>query len=205
MGKLSVTVFATLDGVIQAPGGPDEDRSGGFEHGGWMVPHFDQTLGTFIDEVFQRVDAFLLGRTTYEIFAGSWGQAADKGANSVVSRLNTLPKYVASRSLDKAEWNNSIVIRDVPTEVAELKQRVDGELQVHGSAGLIPTLTEHDLVDIYNIVTAPVFLGTGKRLFPEGPTAGALRLTGSQTTSTGVVICTYERAGKPTYGTAEVE
>jgi dihydrofolate reductase len=199
MGKLVVTTFVTLDGVMQAPGGPDEDRSGGFEHGGWLVPLFDSDTGAFMDEVFGRAGSFLLGRKTYEIFITHWPHVTDPD-DPVASRLNSLPKYVASRSLENADWQNSTVIRDVPVDVAALKEEPGGELQVHGSGDLIQTLIEQDLVDAYNVLTFPVVLGTGKRLFPEGVTPGALRLTQSRTTGTGVVISTYERAGKPTYG-----
>jgi dihydrofolate reductase len=194
-----VTTFVTLDGVMQAPGGPGEDTSGGFEHGGWLVPHFDDAGGAFMDQVFERAASFLLGRKTYDIFAGYWPHVTDED-HLIASRLNSLPKCVASRSLDKAEWQNSTVIRDVPTEVAALKEQPGGELQVHGSGDLIQTLIEHDLVDAHNVLTFPVVLGTGKRLFPEGVAPGALRLTESRTTGTGVVISTYESAGKPTYG-----
>jgi dihydrofolate reductase len=199
MGKLVVTTFVTLDGVMQAPGGPDEDRSGGFEHGGWLVPLFDSDTGAFMDEVFGRAGSFLLGRKTYDIFITHWPHVTDPD-DPVASRLNSLPKYVASRSLENADWQNSTVIRDVPADVAALKEEPGGELQVHGSGDLIQTLIEQDLVDAYNVLTFPVVLGTGKRLFPEGVTPGALRLTQSRTTGTGVVISTYERAGKPTYG-----
>jgi dihydrofolate reductase len=199
MAKLVVTTFVTLDGVMQAPGGPDEDRDGGFEHGGWLVPHFDDATGAFMDEVFRRAGSFLLGRRTYDIFTGHWPHVTDED-DVVASRLNSLPKYVASRSMENAEWQNSTVIRDVPREVAALKEQPGGELQVHGSGNLIQTLIEHDLVDAYNVLTFPVVLGTGKRLFAEGSTPTGLRLTESRTTGTGVVISSYECAGKPTYG-----
>jgi dihydrofolate reductase len=199
VSKLVVTTFVTLDGVMQAPGGPNEDTSGGFEHGGWLVPHFDDETGAFIDEVFERAGSFLLGRKTYDIFIGHWPHVTDEN-DPVASRLNSLPKYVASRSLEQADWQHSTVIRDVPAEVARLKGQPGDELQVHGSGGLIQTLIEHDLVDAYNVMTFPVVLGTGKRLFAEGATPGALRLTESRKTANGVVISSYERAGKPTYG-----
>jgi dihydrofolate reductase len=197
--KLTVTTFLTLDGVMQAPGGPDEDRSGGFEHGGWVVPHFDDDTGTFMVEVFERAESFLLGRKTYDIFSGHFPHVTDED-DPIASRLNSLPKYVASRSLEEAEWQKSTVIRDVPSEVAALKEQPGGELQVHGSGNLIQTLIEHDLVDAYNVLIFPVVLGTGQRLFPEGVTPGALQLTESLRTGTGVVLSSYERAGTPTYG-----
>jgi dihydrofolate reductase len=200
MARLVVTTFVTLDGVMQAPGGPDEDRSGNFEHGGWLVPYFDDETGAFMAEVFERAGSFLLGRKTYEIFAGYWPNVTDEN-DPIASGLNSLPKYVASRSLERADWEGSTVIRDVPAEVAALKEQPGGELQVHGSGDLIQSLIEHDLVDAYNVLTFPVMLGTGKRLFPEGVRPGALRLTESRTTGNGVMISSYERAGEPTYGT----
>jgi dihydrofolate reductase len=199
MGRLVVTTFVTLDGVMQAPGGPDEDRSSGFEHGGWVVPHFDDETGAFIDEVFDRAGSFLLGRKTYDIFTGHWPHVTDED-DIVATKLNSLPKYVASRSLEKADWQNSTVIRDVPSEVRSLKEQPGGELQVHGSGNLIQTLIEHELVDAYHVLTFPVVLGTGQRLFAEGALPAGLRLTGSRTTGTGVVISSYEHVGKPEYG-----
>ncbi len=199
MSKLVVTTFVTLDGVVQAPGGPDEDRDGGFEHGGWLVPHFDEETGAFMDEVFQHPSAFLLGRRTYDIFIRHWPHVTDDN-DPVATKLNSLPKYVASRSLEQADWQNSTLIRDVPTEVAALKAERGDELQVHGSGNLIQTLIAHDLVDAFNVLTFPVVVGTGKRLFEQGAMPSALRLTESRTSGTGVVMSRYERAGKPAYG-----
>jgi dihydrofolate reductase len=204
MSKLVATTFVTLDGVYQAPGGPDEDRSGGFEQGGWLAPHFDEAGGAFMGEVFRRAGSFLLGRKTYEIFAGYWPNVTDE-SNPVASALNSLPKYVASRTLEKAEWEHSTVIRDVPAQVRALKKQPGSELQVHGSGNLIQTLLEHELVDVYNLLLFPVVLGAGKRLFREGVTPTGLRLTHSQTTEKGVVILSYERTGEPTYGTVGVD
>ena len=204
MSKLVVTTFVTVDGVYQAPGGPEEDRSGGFEQGGWLAPHFDEATGAFMGDVFSRAGSFLLGRKTYEIFAGYWPQVTDEN-NPVASALNRLPKYVASRSLENADWQHSTVIRDVASEVAALKEQPGGELQVHGSGNLIRTLLEHELVDVYNLLVFPVVLGAGKRLFPEGVTPAGLRLTQSRATEKGIVILSYEYAGKPTYGTVGVD
>ena len=204
MSKLVVTTFVTVDGVYQAPGGPEEDRSGGFEQGGWLAPHFDEVTGAFMGDVFSRAGSFLLGRTTYEIFAGYWPQVTDEN-NPVASALNRLPKYVASRSLENADWQHSTVIRDVASEVAALKKQPGGELQVHGSGNLIRTLLEHELVDVYNLLVFPVVLGAGRRLFPEGVTPAGLRLTHSRATEKGIVILSYEYAGKPTYGTVGVD
>jgi dihydrofolate reductase len=199
MSKLVVTTFVTLDGVYQAPGGPDEDRSGGFEQGGWLAPHFDEEGGAVMGEVFERAGSFLLGRKTYEIFASYWPHVTDEN-HPVASRLNALPKYVASRSLEKAEWQGSTIIRDVPTEVAALKEEPGGELQVHGSGDLVHSLLEHRLVDVLNLLVFPVVLGAGKRLLPEGVAPTGLRPTESRMTGSGVVITSYEYAGEPTYG-----
>src|SRR3712207_4249328 len=147
--KLTVTTFQTLDGVMQAPGGPEEDPRGGFEHGGWLVPHADAELGAFMDATFQPAEAFLLGRYTYETVAAHWPKVDDPD-DPVASRLNALPKYVASRTLSEEDldWaGSSLLGDDVPTRVAELKERPGGELQVHGSAGLVQTLLGHELVD----------------------------------------------------------
>ncbi|MFJ8667107.1 dihydrofolate reductase family protein [Streptomyces sp. NPDC093600] len=200
MGKLSLTQFLTLDGVYQAPGGPDEDRSGGFEHGGWSVPYGDDDFGRFVDEVFQRPAAFLLGRRTYEIFAGFWPKQTDP-ADPVASKLNALPKYVASTSLTHADWAGTTILGDdVVKEVAALKERTDGEVQMHGSGGLAKTLLAHDLIDTLHLLVFPVVLGTGRRLFTDGARPTAFRSTEARTTSTGVAIHTYELAGRPTYG-----
>jgi dihydrofolate reductase len=200
MARLTVTTFVTLDGVMQAPGGPDEDRDSGFEHGGWVVPHFDEATGAYMDEVFRRAGSFLLGRRTYDIFVRHWPHVTDQD-DPIASRLNTLPKYVASRSLESTDWQSSTVIRNVPADIARLKEQANDELQVHGSGELIQSLAAHDLVDGWNVLTFPVVLGTGKRLFGGGAAPTGLRLTDHRATPSGVAIAAYERAGKPTYGT----
>ena len=199
MSKLTMTTFLTLDGVMQAPGGPPEDTSGGFSHGGWLVPFFDGDTGKFMVEVFERADAFLLGRSTYQIFANHWPRVTDP-SDPIASKLNALPKHVVSKTLDRVDWNNSSLVRDVVSEVTTLKRRYVQELQVHGSAGLAQTLIEHDLVDEYHLLLFPVVLGTGKRLFGAGAVPAALKLLQTRTTSTGTLIVSYARAGKPTVG-----
>jgi dihydrofolate reductase len=199
MGKLTMTTFVTLDGVMQAPGGPTEDTSGSFVHGGWLVPYADEDMGKFMVEVFAEAEAFLLGRTTYQIFAGHWPRVTDP-ADPVAGALNRLPKHVASKTLERVEWSASQLVRNVVAEVPGLKRRYTRELQVHGSAGLAQTLIEHDLVDVYHVLTFPVVLGSGKRLFAAGAVPTALRLAATRTTSTGVVISSYQRAGRPSYG-----
>jgi len=201
--KLTVTTFQTLDGVMQAPGGPEEDPSGGFAHGGWLVPHADAEMGAFMDETFSAAEAFLLGRFTYETFAAHWPRVNDP-ADPVATRLNALPKHVASRTLRQEDlrWHASTLLGDdVPARVAELKARPGGELQVHGSAGLVQTLLRHGLVDVLRLLTFPVVLGTGKRLFGAGAVPAAARLADSRTTSAGTVIAVYALEGRPTYGT----
>ncbi|MFH8294323.1 dihydrofolate reductase family protein [Streptomyces sp. NPDC018059] len=199
--KITFTQFLTLDGVFQAPGGPDEDRGGGFEHGGWSVPYGDEDFGAFMDQVFEQADAFLLGRGTYEIFAGYWPAVHDPD-NLVATKLNDLPKYVASTTLTGADWQGTRIIGrdDLVKDVTALKGQPGRELQMHGSGRLAQSLMGHDLIDTLHLLTFPVVLGTGKRLFAEGVLPTAFRLTQSRTTSTGVVIGTYERAGRPEYG-----
>jgi dihydrofolate reductase len=199
MSKLTITTFVTLDGVMQAPGAPKEDPSGSFVHGGWMVPFADTDFGQFMTEVFSRVDAFLLGRRTYEIFAAHWPRVTDP-ADPIAGKLNQLPKHVASKTLDDLKWKGSTLIRDVVRDVPKVKQKYSRELQVHGSSGLAQTLIKNDLIDEYNVLTFPVILGTGKKLFGSGTVPSSLKLVASRTTSKGVVINTYERAGRPAYG-----
>jgi dihydrofolate reductase len=199
--KLALHTFLTLDGVMQAPGGPDEDTEGGFSHGGWSFPYGDDDFGTAVTGWFANVDAFLLGRKTYDIFATHWPKVTDAD-DPVASKLNALPKYVASTTLKSGSWNNTTLLGpDVVAEVTKLKERPGNELQVHGSGNLAHTLIEHDLIDEYRLLYFPVHLGSGKKLFRDGAKAAALRLTSSTTTSSGVVIATYEPAGAVQYGT----
>ncbi|MEV7277269.1 dihydrofolate reductase family protein [Streptomyces sp. NPDC093111] len=200
MATLSLTQFLSLDGVHQAPGGPEEDPSDDFDLGGWSVPYGDEDFGRFITEVFERPTAFLLGRRTYDIFAGYWPKHTDPD-DPVASKLNGLPKYVASRTLTTADWNGTTVLSgDVAQQVAALKEELDGEIQMHGSAGLAKTLMEHDLIDTLHLAVFPVVLGKGLRFFADGATPSAFRLTDARTTAAGVAIQTYEQAGRPTYG-----
>jgi dihydrofolate reductase len=203
MSKLTMTAFLTLDGVMQAPGGPTEDTSGSFTYGGWLVPYFDPDAGQFMTEVFARADAFLLGRRTYQIFAAHWPRVTDP-ADPIAGALNRLPKHVASKTLERVDWTGSSLVRDVVKEVASLKERYPRELQVHGSVGLAQTLLEHDLVDEFHLLQFPVLLGTGKRLFASGTAPTALALGETRTTSKGVVITSYARAGKPTFGSFQL-
>jgi dihydrofolate reductase len=195
--KLTVTMFMTLDGISQAPGGADEDRDGGFEYGGWFIPHADEAFGEAISTRFSNADAFLLGRRTYEIFASHWPKVTDPG-DPVASKLNSQPKYVPTTTLDDATWADTTLIKDaVVAALSELKERPGGELQVHGSINLVQTLIREGLVDEYFIVVAPVVLGIGKRLFGDGTVPAGLELVDSQATDTGLVMHTYRPAGEP--------
>jgi dihydrofolate reductase len=202
--KLTVTTFLSVDGVYQGPGAPTEDTSGGFERGGWLVPHFDEQTGQFMNEVFDQVDAFLLGRRTYDIFAASWPKATDPN-DPVASRLNTLPKYVASTTLEDPEWANTTVLGGgVASAVRDLKARDGRELQVHGSGRLVQYLLDNDLVDRLNLLVFPVIVGAGRRLFADEGIATGLALVDSRTTPSGVAIHVYEAKGRPEFGSVEV-
>ena len=196
MTTLTVTEFLTLDGVVQAPGAPDEDRSDGFDRGGWLVPYADADMGALVAAWFAEADAFLLGRRTYEIFASYWPKVTDE-RDPVASKLNALPKYVASTTLRSVDWEHSTLLRgDVVSEVQRLKREPGRELQVHGSGELLQTLMAHNLVDEYRLWIYPVVVGKGRRLFRDGATPGALRLVESTTTSAGVTVNTYRPAGE---------
>ncbi|MEW1748466.1 dihydrofolate reductase family protein [Streptomyces angustmyceticus] len=201
MSKLIVTAFVTLDGIMQAPGGPDEDVDRGFEHGGWQVPYVDDDLMSLMTEILeQTTDHLLLGRRTYDIFAAYWPRVTDEN-NPIAVKLNAMPKYVASRTLSSLEWHNSHLLKGEAAEaVARLKEQLDGVIMTQGSSDLIHTLQQHDLVDEYRLLVHPVILGTGKRLFTDGAAPATWTLTRSRTTGAGVRYCTYERAGKPEYG-----
>jgi dihydrofolate reductase len=197
--RLTITMFLTLDGIIQAPGAPDEDRRGGFTHGGWQAPYYDDLTGRTIAAWYRNADAFLLGRRTYEIFAAYWPQVTNPD-DVIAARLNTKPKYVASRTLTTADWPTTTVLGDdLVDQVRRLKAQPGNELQVHGSGRLVGTLIEHGLIDEYRLLIYPLVLGSGQRLFTDSMLA-ALRLVDSKTTSTGALIATYVPAGDPSYG-----
>ncbi|QWF77454.1 dihydrofolate reductase family protein [Amycolatopsis sp. CA-230715] len=199
MGTLMLMELTSLDGVAQAPGGPEEDTSDGFRHGGWAVPHFDEEMIERIAARTERGAALLLGRRTYDIFAASWPLAEPD--DRVGAKLNGMPKYVASRTLDTVSWQNSALLTgDVAEAVGKLKASVDGEIQVHGSIGLVQTLLRHDLVDEIRLSTFPVLLGSGRRLFADGTIPARFRLVGTETSATGVVVTTHARDGELTYG-----
>ena len=202
--QLTVTTFLSVDGVYQGPGGPEEDRSDGFDRGGWLVPHFDEATGQFMNEIFQEVDAFLLGRRTYEIFAASWPNATDPD-DTVAKALNTLPKYVASSTLRDPQWANTTVLDgDLASAVQELRDLDGRELQVHGSGRLVQFLLANDLVDRLNLLVFPVIVGAGSRLFPDRGIATGLALDESRTTPSGVAISVYRTDRRPEFGSVEV-
>jgi dihydrofolate reductase len=199
MRKLTAMSFVSLDGVMQGPGEPGEDRELGFEHGGWAVPHVSQDTLDAITPLTLRGGALLLGRRTYEIFAATWPLA--DAADPVGAKLNGMRKYVASRTLDTVTWTNSVRLTgDVPEAVRALKRTDGGEIQVHGSHGLLQTLLAHDLVDEFHVFTFPVLIGSGTRLFGDGTGPGRLRLTDVTRFEGGVVACVYVRDGKLAYG-----
>ena len=187
---------------MQAPGGPEEDTEGGFKHGGWQMPLLDEESLSLITRDIGWMDALLLGRKTYDIFAAYWPKAA---TGKIADKLNNAPKYVASRSRRKLEWNNSTLIQgDLSKEVARIKQE-HGEVHVIGSGNLVQTLLRHDLVDRFNLWVYPLLLGTGKRLFGEGTVPAGLRLTSSQAFPKGAIHLAYDRAGKPKHGDLSVK
>ena len=198
MRKLTSNTFLTLDGVMQAPGGPEEDQSGGFPYGGWSVPYWDEAAAARMGEYMTPPFDLVLGRKTYEIFAAYWPEADATFADD----LNAATKHVASRTLDEVTWQNSRLLEgDVPTAVRALKESEGPELQVHGSGDLLQTLLAEDLMDEMQIFFLPIVLGTGKRLFGDGTVPAAFELVSSDVSSTGVVMTTYRRAGEVKTGT----
>src|SRR5918994_1525756 len=194
--KLTTTTLVTVDGVMQGLGGPDEDRSGGFERGGWVTPYADTEGMAVIGEIYQRADAFLFGRLTYEIFAGSWGTWDDPGDSPIWTALNTKPKYVASTTLTEPQWADTTVLSgEVAAAIGELKAKPAGELQVHGSGSLVRWLFDNHLVDEITLLTYPVVIGQGT----------ALDLVDSRATTNGVTIQVYRPTGRPQYATATAD
>ena len=203
--KLTTITNVSVDGVMQGLGGPDEDRRGGFERGGWALPLFDNEAATFVNQVFQRADAFLFGRRTYEIFAGYWGAIADS-ANPIAAALNTRPKYVASTTLRDPQWADTTVLSgDVAAAIGELKAKPAGELQVHGSGSLVRWLFDNQLVDEITLLTYPVVIGQGARLFPDTGPDTALDLVDWRATPRGVTIQVYRPSGRPQYAEATAD
>jgi dihydrofolate reductase len=202
--KLTINTNVSVDGVMQGLGGPEEDRRGGFERGGWAMPHFDSETAALTGQVYQRADAFLFGRRTYEIFAGSWGTGswgANQGDNPISVALNTRPKYVASTTLTDPPWADTTVLTgDVAAAVGELKAKPGGELQVVGSLSVVRLLLDNDLVDEITLLTYPVVVGQGTRLFPDAGPDLALELVESRATANGVIFQVYRTDGRPQYG-----
>jgi dihydrofolate reductase len=200
--KLTIFTNVSVDGVMQGLGGADEDRRGGFERGGWALPLVDDEVATVLNQMYQRADAFLFGRRTYEIFAGSWG-VMDPGSNPIADALNTRPKYLASTTLTEPKWADTTVLSgDVAASVGELKAKRAGELQVHGSGSLVRWLLDNQLVDEIILLTYPVVVGQGTRLFPDTGPDTALDLVECRATTNGVTIQVYQPAGRPQYATA---
>ncbi len=196
MRKIIVLSFITLDGVMQAPGGPEEDTSGGFQYGGWTVPYFDEFSGNIMGEQMGMPFDLLLGRKTYDIFAGYWPKQDEK-TSSIAASFNKVTKYVVSGSSPKLDWENSLLIEgDVIAKLKELKQQDGPLLQVHGSGKLIQTLLKNDLVDELWLKIFPITLGKGKRLFAEGTIPAAFTLTESKTSPSGVIFANFKRAGE---------
>lgn len=199
--RLVVSTFLTLDGVMQAPGGPDEDRDDGFDLGGWSFPYFDEDMGQTVEASLDAASGLLLGRRTYEIFAGHWPHVSEEHEDGAVARtLNALPKYVASTTLQDPDWANTTVLSDVGRGVRELKAGGEGELNVQGSSNLLQTLQREGLVDEYRLWACPVVLGRGKRLFASGSPPRALELVETRANSKGAVYSVYRTAGPPTTG-----
>lgn len=198
MRKLAVLTFLSLDGVMQAPGGPEEDTSGGFDQGGWLVGYFDEVLGEVMGEQTGTPFAMVLGRKTYEVMAAHWPNASQQeGADT----FNRAKKYVASHTLAEVGWENAELLEgDVVEAIRKLKQQDGPELQVHGSSDLIQTLLTHDLVDLLWLKIVPVTLGTGKRLFGNGTIPAGFKLTKTRSSPSGVIVANYERAGDITSG-----
>ena len=214
MRKIIAAAFVSLDGVMQAPGGPDEDPTGGFKHGGWLVPHFDETCGAAMGEIFERPFDLLLGRKTYDIFVAHWphfptdpdAEGYDEGSAAIANRFNAITKYVASRSQPQLDWQNSELLGpDVPAALRELKQQDGPDLLTQGSSVLLQTLLAEDLIDELRLLIFPVILGEGKRMLGDGTRPAGYRLTKSTVSRSGVIIAAYERAGEVETGSFAME
>jgi dihydrofolate reductase len=205
--KLATMTNISLDGVMQGLGDADEDRRGGFTRGGWAAPLFDEAAASALGHIYARADAFLFGRWTYEVFAGSWGAITDIPPDDAIAvALNSKPKYVASNSLTDPKWANTTVLSgDLAAAIRDLKAGPSGELQVHGGTKLIRWLLANDLVDEINLFTYPLLLGQGTRLFPDGGPDQALELIQSRSTPSGVIIQSYRPTGRPEYRRATLE
>ncbi len=205
MRKIHVLSFISLDGIVQAPGGPNEDPSGGFKHGGWVFNYFDDFLGkVMVDQMSRKFD-LLLGRKTYEIFAGHWPYA-DIEKDPIAAGINKARKFVVSNSLEKLEWENSYLIKgDVPEEINKLKHDDGPEIHIHGSGNLIQTLLKHDLIDEFWLKIFPITLGTGKRLFAEGSFPAGFKLDSGQISPGGIIVANYIRSGPVKTGSFAAE
>ncbi|MFD1511899.1 dihydrofolate reductase family protein [Halomarina rubra] len=198
-GKLVVGAFLTLDGVMQAPGSPEEDRDGGFEHGGWMDSYSDERMREVVTDQLTEAEALLLGRKTYEIFASYWPHF-EPVDDPLAMKLNGMPKYVASRTLETVDWSNSTLLEgDIVKAVRDLKDESGGMILVQGSADLIQTLLTHELIDEFRLWVFPLVLGDGKQLFSNGTIPTALKLMNVETSTTGVVMLRYRPTGEIEY------
>jgi dihydrofolate reductase len=204
--RLTTTTNVSVDGVMQGLGGSGEDRRGGFERGGWAPPLVDTETGDYLDQVYGGAAAFLFGRRTYEIFAGSWGAMVDMAKRPIGVALNSRPKYVVSTSLTDPQWaGTSVLTGDIAAAVQDLKAQEDGDLLVPGSGALVRWLLANDLVDQFDLLIYPLVVGQGTRLFPDSGPDAALDLVGSRTTSGGITIQTYRPAGRPEYATSTAD
>jgi len=205
MRRLVTGTFVTLDGVMQAPGGPEEDRDGGFEHGGWSVKYWDKMMGQLIVEQTLQADALLLGRKTYEIFAAHWPYAEGGEDDFIAKRFNSITKYVATRSTMELTWKGSVALHDAAEDVARLKREDGPALITQGSSDLLQTLLANDLIDEIRTFTFPIVLGNGKKLFGEGAKPAAFALMDNKLTTKGVTIARYQRAGAVATGDFEMD
>jgi dihydrofolate reductase len=196
MRKVIAGTFVSLDGVMQAPGGPEEDPTGGFKYGGWTAPYFDETVGQSMGEILSAPYDLLLGRKTYEIFAAHWPYQENSEDGDIAKVFNRVTKYVATKSSAPLTWQNSVALHDAAAEVARLKQEDGPDLLIQGSSGLVQTLLENDLIDQFSLLVFPVLLGPGKRLFGEGTKARELKLVSSKTSPSGVTMNTYTPSGQ---------